>query len=400
MERASVALPNLAEAWDILGNLYLHVGGLMGRDNWAELARRAFTRAQQLDATVCVCAADGLAELAFLENDVKSFEKYSSDRPWDQYLRALMKRAVARIPTTRILYARDLAVAAVGPNLTNGLLPPWLAGFQLPRREVDSLLVILDALANDARQRSSLARWTMVAASFAGQPERAGVAARSIQWQDSASFFAGMLELNDRDSVAARRLASVADPRSQHACDAGLWRLRHDDTTGVASFLAAVGPTDQSVDRIIAGLRPRGQALVTICAHVLNGVMASREPAGGPLLRRADSLMRYMPRNCCDKWNYDLAVAFGRRGEYAMAADAARRYARDIAAWAPLAWSVPALRLEGQSAAASGDTVAAVKAYKSYLVYREKPEPSMIPQRDSVLAELDALDRARRRRSP
>jgi hypothetical protein len=397
MERAIVGLPNSAEAWDILGNLYVHVGALAGRDNWDGLAKRAFLTAIGLDASLCLCANDGLAHLAYRDGDANAFEKYSGDSPWHRYLGALMKRDAARIRSARILYARELAVQSVGPSLGNGTLPPWLTGLLLPQPEVDSLLVILDALASDARQRTSIATWTMYAAHFAGQPARAAAAARSISARDSATYFANALELSDVDTTAAQRLLALADPRSQNACDVALWRLRRGDTAGVASVLRVIKPADQSVDRIVATLPARGQALPIICAHVLQGVMEIQQSTASALLLRADSLMRYMPRNCCDKWNHDLGFAFARRGEYAMAASAARRHAREIGTW-PLPRLVTALRDEGRWAAAGGDTAAAIKAYKSYLAYRENPEPSMIPQRDSVRAELDSLDRPQRRR--
>jgi hypothetical protein len=46
------------------------------------------------------------------------------------------------------------------------------------------------------------------------------------------------------------------------------------------------------------------------------------------------------------------------------------------------------LRSEGQFAAAVGEHEHAIRVYRQYLVLREDPEPVMVPQRDSVLAEL------------
>ncbi|MGQ0703699.1 MAG: hypothetical protein ACT4PM_11265, partial [Gemmatimonadales bacterium] len=51
------------------------------------------------------------------------------------------------------------------------------------------------------------------------------------------------------------------------------------------------------------------------------------------------------------------------------------------------------LRLEGKLAARTGEREAAIKAYRAYLWYRSDPEPRFIPQRDSVRAELAALER-------
>jgi hypothetical protein len=51
----------------------------------------------------------------------------------------------------------------------------------------------------------------------------------------------------------------------------------------------------------------------------------------------------------------------------------------------------PSLRLEGQLAAEAGDREGAMRAYQNYLLLRPNPDPPLIPQRDSVKAELAAL---------
>jgi hypothetical protein len=55
------------------------------------------------------------------------------------------------------------------------------------------------------------------------------------------------------------------------------------------------------------------------------------------------------------------------------------------------------LRHEGRWSALAGDTAAAIRAYRHYLLWRENPEPVLVPQRDSVRTELAALLKARRR---
>jgi hypothetical protein len=49
------------------------------------------------------------------------------------------------------------------------------------------------------------------------------------------------------------------------------------------------------------------------------------------------------------------------------------------------------LRTEGRLAARLGQRDRAIKAYQNYLLWRANPEPSLIPQRDSVRAELAKL---------
>jgi hypothetical protein len=48
-------------------------------------------------------------------------------------------------------------------------------------------------------------------------------------------------------------------------------------------------------------------------------------------------------------------------------------------------------RLEGRLAALADDKVGAIRAYRNYLRMRVDPEPSRVPQLDSVRAELSAV---------
>ena len=134
--------------------------------------------------------------------------------------------------------------------------------------------------------------------------------------------------------------------------------------------------------------------MAAICGEVAHGVLASLTTTSTARLLRADSLMRRMPLNYADFWNYDLALAFARRGQYALAAAAARRRLNDVE---PLPRLVLSLRQEGRWAALAGDRAAAIKAYRHYLLWRSAPEPALVPQRDSVQAELAAQLKAERR---
>ena len=55
------------------------------------------------------------------------------------------------------------------------------------------------------------------------------------------------------------------------------------------------------------------------------------------------------------------------------------------------------LREEGRLAAAVGDTVGAIRAYRHYLALRENPDPPWRAAWDSVRVELAALSPARPR---
>ena len=395
MERAIVALPNSAEAWDIIGDLYFHVGALIGRENWAQKSRQAFQRAVDLDVRLCVCAFEHLADFAYLDHDAKTFARYSLNGPWARYLAALLNGDRGVIHAARVVYARELSVASEGPSLVSRVLPEWLTEIPLPPGEVDSVLVLLDALANTPNQRVTLDQWTLMASEFLGRPNRAIAAAGRLFGSDSVQFYRTFLDYVRDDSAAAERLMALADKTGgafrEQSCNVALSRLRRADSTGARAVLTQLDPQMRDLTEIING--PRAQVPM-ICAQVLRGVLAALDATGAPLLFRADSLMRYMPRNAGDIWNYDLALAFARRGDYAMAASAARRHSLGIGRWF-FPRKVVALRQEGRWAALAGDTAAAIKAYHEYLAYRSAPEPSLIPERDSVRAELAVLEKAR-----
>jgi hypothetical protein len=403
LERAITALPNSAEAWDIIGDLYFHVGALIGRDNWAQLSHQAFLRAVDLDATLCVCANEHLADFAYLNRDAKTFAKYAPAFPWQRYLGAILKGDAAGIKAARILYARELAVSTTGASLVSGMKPEWLAGIPIPQREVDSLLATLEALASTPEQRRSLAQYTAMASSFAGRPSRAAEALRQSGGFDFERSSALVLDYAHGDSVAAENLVgrlNASEPEyGVRACNVMLSKLRRADTTGAAATLARIDPVEKNFTDVLATMRRGAAGQAVLCAQVLRGVLASLSLSGGPLLQRADSLLRYMPLNYGDLWNYDLGLAFARRREYAQAAAAVRRHARAIGRW-DLPRLVIALREEGRWAALAGDTAGAINAYQQYLVYRENPEPALIPERDSVRVQLAVLERSRRRRSP
>jgi hypothetical protein len=287
-----------------------------------------------------------------------------------------------------------------------------LAGVTLPHAETDSILAALAVYATNDQQRQTLARWTGTARDFEGRPAAAAEILRSVS--DSIALDLARLESAEFDSAATARVSGLVGTRfrdnTTQACNIALARLRWSDTSGVTAILAALpvwkpgaAATEfTSVSADVRRLSPPGRGQVQaqrsamVCREVLAGVLAAREPGGLAMLSRADSIMRIMPLIGSDYWNYDLGLAFARRGAYAAAAAAARRR-----------WLTPAtvprlvitLRQEGRWSALAGDTASAIKAYRHYLLWRDAPEPILVPQRDSVRAELAALERGTRRRA-
>lgn len=408
LERAVALLPSSVEAWELLGTAYYHAGALLGREDWAARAGRALRKAIALDSSIAVSARSHLADLAFLTGDARAHARFATRSTGPRgpaylsYQSAILRGAAAPLRSARREYANAWARGeAEGPD--------WaLRGLSVPQRELDSLLALLELNASNAQQRREVVGWAAAAAAMGGRPGRADSLLRDGVAADTLELYSASLDYAWDDSVAAARAPALSrDPtlpltgaisERPLACNSALSRLRRADTNGVATILATEPPLDQqrSVAGALSAVRRGPLAMAAICGQVLRGVLASLAPSGLPQLLRADSIMRVMPLNYADFWNYDLALAFARRGEYALAAAAVRRHLTDVV---PLPRLVLALRQEGRWAALAGDPTAAIKAYRHYLLWREAPEPALVAQRDSVRTELAALEQAYRKRT-
>ena len=117
--------------------------------------------------------------------------------------------------------------------------------------------------------------------------------------------------------------------------------------------------------------------------------MERKDPAAARLLDAADSLWRGQLGG--NTWaSLELARLYETQGRVDRALRAVRRR------WIPMGAPEPAglaesLRLEGRLAALADDKVGALRAYRDYLRLRVDPEPSRVPQLDSVRAEIRAL---------
>jgi hypothetical protein len=394
MERAVQVLTESAEAWNTVGQLYRSVGAAAGREDWVIRARNALQRALALDTALAPFARNQLADLAFLRRDAREFARYTDGSPWQNYLAAILRGNAAPIRTARRAYASVGIPTAI---------PQWLSGVTLPQHESDSILMLWEAVANADEQRRSLALNTMEASWRGGRPERAAAALRAIT-RDTYWVFNEPVSRAEYDSLAVTRFRSqvgtLDEPARRRACEPGLMLLRHGDTVGVRA-IADVQPT-LNVHAGIAeatGAIPRGTPGRSIlCGEVIRAVLASMTTLSEVPLHRADTIMRWNPLNSAFELNYDLATAFARLGNFGAAASAVRRTSWGFGiTQANQPRRVIALRQEGRWAALAGDTASAIQAYEHYLLWRANPEPSMIPQRDSVRAELAALRRGTRR---
>ena len=411
LEKAVRLHERSAEAWQLLGDAYYHAGALLGRTDWVTRSKGAFERAWLLDSVVSVKAAGHLADIAFIERDARSYEHYSRLAagvawPWEnptgnamarprganyrRYQAAILSGVPAALHAARNEYSRAWARGEeAGAD--------WaISGMTIPPVELNSLLAQMKLDATSDADRQDVDIWLSHAWAMSGRRGLAMEALRrsTLDWvePDTLRYFTTQMAWAEHDSAAAEEIISIARERVL-LCNAALSRLRRGDTTGVASIIAAEPGLQDALDVISAwqtAYRRGPRAQRALCALIARGVLASLTTGGVAGLYRADSLMRVMPLNYADWWNYDLALALARRGEYALAVAAVRRHFHDTF---PQQRLVLRLRQEGRWAAMAGDTAAAINALKQYLVWRSNPDPSLIPQRDSVKAELAALER-------
>jgi DNA-binding SARP family transcriptional activator len=400
LERVVTLVSNSPEAWDILGDDYYHAGALAGRADWRIRAKEAFLRAKDLDSVIAVNARRHLADLAFIDGDARDHARFASAaeavRPSEyvRYQSAVLRKDRGEIQRARVGYSRAWA-----RNEIEGI--DWaFRGLTLPQHELDSLVAQLEHDALTPEQRTSALGWRVDAAMMEGRPSRATEALYRLYRMDTVAIYSALIDYAIRDSAAAVVLPNTGavNPNTQiHpvGCNAALARMRRGDSSGVAALLATLpsmdarAPAADAVQLLRRGL----VAQAALCGQVLAGILRAANGEATATLYRADSLMRYTPLNYGDFWNYDVALALARRAEYEAAAAAVRRHFVDLLSEPRLVLS---LRDEGRWAARAGDTASAIAAYRHYLLWRESPETDFVPERDSVRAELAALERERR----
>jgi hypothetical protein len=113
------------------------------------------------------------------------------------------------------------------------------------------------------------------------------------------------------------------------------------------------------------------------------------DPTAPRMVDLADSLWLGHPGGAA--WaSLELARLYEKQGRVDRALRAVRRRMMPMGQPEP-AGLAESYRLEGRLAALADDKVGTMRAYRNYLRLRVDPEPSRIPQLDSVRAELRAL---------
>jgi hypothetical protein len=381
--RAVSVMPESPEAHYVLADYLLHNGAANDIADALEQARAGFERSLALDTQVTV-----LQHL--LDIGLHTADTVLLRRTWPAYGR-LMQDPNWAVPYG-MLVAECTADTALAAAIATRPVPPdawvWpMIAPALPASTVDRFYRHL-APALAAEPRMQLDELYHRALVWTGRPSALhstrgglppGLAAARLDRLIVLAWLFG-----DGDSVAAAgaadRLQTTSLPSLREQADAlcalALWQLR-------------VGQRP-AYDREVL-LRYRGR----LCAVAIDLLTAWR--AGAPDLEAqlavADSLFRWSvaeePLDTKGFLHLVLARLWEARGDRTRALSAVRLRPYGFG---PLVDEAAAAREEGRLAALVGDTTGAIRAYRRYLGFRRDAERRLIPQRDSVRAELARLE--------
>lgn len=402
-EQAVREMPDRAELWYLLGDLYFHWGNLIDVADPLDRAERAFSKAVELDSLHYV-AIQHLGWTASLRGDTASLRHYvelQKDRTdGDPGLALRLDEAMA---TGNLDAIREIeqSVDTAGPFALRGITLATHTGmWRMPADAADRAVrrLIETAESNTARVD---ALWLAHAFALnAGRPdEAAGILDRlersgedrgrvlrqrirdALYWDghpDDASEASAALEADLEDGADDEPLNDAANRCALLQWDADQGAARPAQRARLAEFAAAATAESQRV-------------WADLCLALVDAVLAwrSEDPRASELIAALDSTLALGPANYLrDPANVALARMLGERGEYEWAARVADRLAADVSTqdhWSSLKYE------KGRWAERAGDFATARAAYADYLRLRYDPEPSLAAQVEDVRRRLESI---------
>ena len=376
-EKAAQVMPESAEAWFYLGDGLFHGGRLADIPDPEARARQAFEKAFELDS-LYGGAITHLARLSFVTGDT------AAQRLWTRREIVLDSTGENVAQARWDLLQSTADAAGVQAFLARLDSQPLVLSrailFQNPRDSVTiahqpELFDAIHRLATTRAERFDMAfsRWFLLL--NRGRP------AEAAQWLDTlraiapgsaaiqsvlgAIWYGG--NLPDSTSLAANVGA------------ANLLRFSQGDRSVGPAILKDV--REAAAKDTLQGFWHRWAPLVEAWIAVEGG-----DPSAPRLVDAADSLWRGQEGNSGFA-SIQLARLYEEQGRTDRALRAVRRRFSPNGEPEPPGLA-EAYRLEGKYASQLGDRTDAIRAYRYYLRMRADPEPSRIPQRDSVRAEL------------
>jgi tRNA A-37 threonylcarbamoyl transferase component Bud32/tetratricopeptide (TPR) repeat protein len=397
-ERFVAVAGDSPEAWyQFADNLY-HFGPRAGITDALPRARQAFERALALDPRFAPALEHlpildvELGDTSAAQRSLEALARLDSASPDVAALRLYLADVRGDTAAARLLSRNDSVVAGYGRvNSTlasQGFGALYAADLVQRRRRT----------AVTRAEREDNAEAAYAAFSLLGLPGRAAAVVDSLpQHMAAAPILAALFA--DGDSAAAARAAE----RLERTLDTPVtltWPGGGTARYALAQYSLEHGRVDLA-KRIAAQLRTAtvpadsawfAEAPGTYAAILDAQIMAREAPAeAAAALERLDSVLANPGFGYSGSpGNLIAARLHEQRGESEQALQALRRRVFDLF-WSPEYTRY--YREEGRLAALTGDRAGAVAAYNRYLRIRFEPEPRLRAQRDSVLAELAALER-------
>ena len=416
-ERAVDLAPDQPDRWYELGDVYFHDGPYLRVESARRRAAEAFRRSVALDSGTA--ALGHLVEIAVLDDDTAAVRRvgalYLARDTIGELLGFYRWRIAEGLHDDRALAGlraqyRQMPLQSLWRIMNHAALD----GRGLEDAESAAVAIRANAGRSSDWQRSKT--YLHAFEVNRGRPRTAladTAAMDEAEYGPHAALYERILDAlyGDGDSVngdqAARALARAA--AQTDLCVATLWRLSRGELGGAAQAIVRLR-------RRAPGESPQSLASNTVCAALLEAKLAAATSASdaAAALDRLDSLIRsgaggqrngppvaftlspayvrstigISPCGFEDFVNLEIARLRERQGDLRAALDAVRRrpYAYHLSDYL-----APHLREEGRLAALTGDTTAAIRAYRHYLALRTDPEPALRPAVEAVRAELAKL---------
>jgi tetratricopeptide (TPR) repeat protein len=391
-------MPDRAEVWYELGDLYFHWGRILDEEDpfarAVEYFRTAlrlapdFAPALQHSLMIAVATADH-AEVARLRGQVEDGSEMASFADWHIAAARGDSAALRRI-------RRSIADLSA---YTLYIIPAASMGYGLPLDEAH--LAVADLLTRNTTPGEREVRLLMarVTALSAGRPQ---VAARALDayaainptHADRLTVLDALYAGGDSTSgaAAAKRLTASppnADDELENRCVAAQWHLWHGqplvdgDTALPAQVRAAAGRGH--------GLRP---SMLMTCAGVIEALAATTDIERDAALDRLEAFLQQGPFTGIANIDqpFDAVIPLARLRERAGdAAGALAAVRRGPFFHGNPAYPAEVALMEARLSARLLQPERAIAAYRRYLNMRPAPEPALRAQVDSARAELSVL---------
>jgi eukaryotic-like serine/threonine-protein kinase len=406
-EQSVRALPDRAEAWFHLGDLYYHWGAGVGLSRPHQLAAAAFRRALALDSSIATNSPNAeplihLFQLAAIEGDTATVRRLGSAAlaaagasdfyPWRSAWTFQDEASLASLRARFAGMRRSVLQGIVTRSIEDGL----------PLDDAERAVAALVGRASTREEQTSAQFYRYLLAMNGGRPREGATALREVD-EGTRFYHAITGELYwDGDSAVARAAARQRTPdadaplarapearREQlgNICLVERWRLaRRELRTAPRTIARLRSPMPPGLD---VADSTRAAEFASLCADILEAWLATinGEPTAAALASRLDSRLQQGPPGWTDGDNLTAARLLEANGDVPRALAAVRRRRFDLV---PVFLSTY-LREEGRLAALANDTAGAVSAYRHYLTLQAHPESALEPRMKHIRAELARL---------